>query len=55
VFLRLAAVTGARRGEVGALRWTDIDLVGGSVTIARAIVGQRNASGTQTHAARLYS
>ena len=56
VFLRLAAVTGARRGELCALRWTDIDLVAGSVTIARAIVGQRNdeliEKDTKTHAGR---
>jgi integrase len=39
--LRLAAVTGARRGEVCALRWTDVD--GAVVTIARsvAVVGGR--------------
>ena len=56
VFLRLAAVTGARRGELCALRWTDVDLLAGSVTIARAIVGQRNddlvEKDTKTHAGR---
>ncbi len=56
VFLRLAAVTGARRGELCALRWTDIDLVASAVTITRAIVGQRNdelvEKDTKTHAGR---
>ncbi|HSH60097.1 MAG TPA: site-specific integrase [Acidimicrobiales bacterium] len=37
VFLVLAAVTGARRGELLALRWTDIDLELGTLTITRAI------------------
>ncbi len=40
--LRLAAVTGARRGQLCALRWSDIDLVEGTVVIARAIVGRSN-------------
>jgi integrase len=33
-FLRLAAVSGARRGEVCALRWSDIDLEGGYDEVA---------------------
>jgi integrase len=33
----VAATTGARRGELAALRWTDIDLHAGTVRIARAI------------------
>jgi integrase len=37
VFLVLAAVTGARRGELLALRWTDLDLELGTLTITRAI------------------
>ncbi|HEX2699081.1 MAG TPA: site-specific integrase [Acidimicrobiales bacterium] len=37
VFLVLAAVTGARRGELLALRWPDVDQDSGSLTIARAI------------------
>jgi integrase len=37
VFLVVAAVTGARRGELCALRWTDVDLEEGTVTIRRVI------------------
>lgn len=37
VWLRLSIVLGARRGEVLALRWTDIDLAQKIVTIAHAI------------------
>lgn len=37
VFLVLAAVTGARRGELLALRWPDVDQDGGTLTIARSI------------------
>lgn len=37
VWMRLAIVTGARRGEVLGLRWSDIDLAGGRLTIARSI------------------
>jgi integrase len=37
VFLVLAAVTGARRGELLALRWPDLDLDLGTLTITRAI------------------
>lgn len=36
VFLRLAAITGARRGELCALRWSDLE--GESLVIARAMV-----------------
>ncbi|HET9690729.1 MAG TPA: site-specific integrase [Acidimicrobiales bacterium] len=31
----LAAITGARRGELAGLRWADVDLDAGTVTIAR--------------------
>lgn len=37
VFVRLAAITGARRGELAALRWPDVDLDGQVVTIQRAL------------------
>jgi integrase len=37
LYLRLAAVTGARRGELCALRWDDIDIEGGQVVVARSL------------------
>lgn len=37
VFLVLAAVTGARRGELVALRWTDLSLDSAALTITRAM------------------
>lgn len=45
--LRLAAVTGARRGELCALRWSDVDLVAGTLVISRAVVGRSNTSVTE--------
>ncbi len=33
----LAAATGARRGELAALRWSDVDLVAGTITIAKSL------------------
>jgi integrase len=36
--IRLAALTGARRGEVCGLRWSDVDLDGASLVIRRGIV-----------------
>lgn len=38
VFVRLAASTGARRGQLCALRWADVDVERGSVTFAAAVV-----------------
>lgn len=35
---QLSLVTGARRGEVVGLRWEDVDLTTGSVTIRRALI-----------------
>lgn len=37
LWIRLAAHLGARRGEMAALRWSDFDLDGGRVRIARAM------------------
>jgi integrase len=34
----LAATTGARRGQLLALRWVDVDLVGGNLSIQRSLV-----------------
>ena len=55
-FVRLAAVTGARRGELCGLRWDDVDFVNGSLSITRAVIGMRNdalmVKDTKTHAGR---
>ena len=37
-FLRLCATTGLRPGEVCALRWVDVDLVGGKVSVTGIMV-----------------
>lgn len=58
VFVAVAAATGARRSEVLALRWTDVDLERGRVTIARGIVIGPDGpieKDTKTHAARTVS
>lgn len=55
IFLQLAAATGARRGELVALRWSDVDLSTGVVTIARgAVQGKAGLviKDTKTHSAR---
>jgi integrase len=56
LFVRLSAVIGGRRGEVGALRWTDVDLVAGELSITKALVETRDRSihekDTKTHQAR---
>lgn len=38
MYVRLAAVTGCRRGEICGLRWSDIDLEHGTVHVARALI-----------------
>jgi integrase len=54
--LVVAALTGARRGELCALRWSDVDLAGGVITIARSVYetpgGGWGEKATKTHAAR---
>jgi integrase len=55
VFFRLAAATGARRGELCALRWSDLDLALSQLTISRGLVeahGRVIEKDTKTHAAR---
>ena len=58
-FLRLAAVTGARRGELCALRWNDLNVKTATLTIARSVIGERNddltEKGTKTHSSRRVS
>jgi integrase len=53
--IMLAALTGARRGELCALRWTDVDLAGGALRISRSILdipGRVEEKGTKTHQER---
>jgi integrase len=38
LYLTLAAMTGARRGQLLALRWRDVELLAGALSIQRAIV-----------------
>ena len=55
MLLLVGAVTGARRGELCALRWADLDFVTGSVLIHRALIdvgGRVGEKNTKTHAAR---
>jgi integrase len=54
-FLVLAAATGARRSELVALRWRDVDLADSTVRIERGVVVGPDGlveKGTKTHAAR---
>ena len=51
----LAALTGLRRGELLALRWSDVDLTVGSVKVERAITvidGTTHIGPTKTHQVR---
>ena len=50
--IALAALTGARRGELMALRWSDLDLEGGTMRIARAIADGK-IKDTKTHQVRV--
>lgn len=58
LYLRLAVTTGARRGELCALRWSDLDLERGELLIARSIAPDDRDSrqlvekSTKTHQAR---
>jgi integrase len=56
VLLFLAAATGAHRGELCALRWSDIDWKTGTLTVARSVYQTANKSwaekGTKTHQVR---
>jgi integrase len=38
LYLTLAATTGARRGQLLALRWIDVDLIRGNLMIQRSVV-----------------
>jgi integrase len=55
VFIMLAALTGARRGELCALRWTDVDLAAGRLRISRSLAdltGRVEEKATKTHQER---
>lgn len=54
-FLQLALATGARRGELVALRWADIDIDAAELVIRRSVVdagGHLVVKDTKTHQAR---
>jgi integrase len=55
-FLLLAATTGARRGELCAIRWSDLNPKTGALTISRSIVETQGAhlieKDTKTHSSR---
>lgn len=54
-FLHIAATTGARRGELCALRWRNVDFAGGTLTIERGIIDTLGGSlekDTKTHSIR---
>jgi integrase len=58
VLIRLAAATGARRGELLALRWADVNLTKNELCIARAIVqtkGKITEKATKTERIRRLS
>jgi integrase len=55
-FIALAAVTGARRGELCGLRWGDVDFDRATLTIERSVAvvsGLWVTKGTKTHAGRV--
>jgi integrase len=58
LFIRLAALLGARRGELCGLQWDDIDVVAGTVIIRRGVVeiaSTIHVKDTKTHAERVVS
>ncbi len=48
LYLRLAAIVGARRAELCALRWSDIDFDAGTLSVVRRLVAGRDAAGHET-------
>jgi len=57
-FLHMAATTGARRGEVCALRWSNVDFERATLTIERNVIelpGRLIEKDTKTHANRRIS
>jgi integrase len=56
--IALAALTGARRGELVALRWSDVDLESSSISISRSLTvagGEQHTGNTKAHRARRVS
>lgn len=54
--IALSALTGARRGELIALRWSDIDMPGARLTISRSLTvvdGTAHVGPTKTHQVRV--
>jgi len=54
--IALAALTGARRGELVALRWSDVDLEAGVLRISRSLTvaqGEQHTGPTKTHQSRV--
>jgi integrase len=54
-YLWVISATGCRRGEVCALRWTDVDLDGRELRVRRSVVhvdGEVREKDTKTHASR---
>ena len=47
-FLMIAALTGMRRGELCALRWSDVDLGSGIVNVTRSVVVVPNGLAEKT-------
>ena len=57
-YILVAAATGARRSELVALRWSDVDFEDATIEISRAIVIAKNGTvekDTKTHASRRVS
>lgn len=55
VFLFVALTTGARRGELAALRWRDVDLDGKTITIRHSVAEDRDSiviKDTKSHQVR---
>ena len=55
LYVRVVAATGMRRSEACGLRWSDVDLQAGRLTVQRSHISLPGASGdrpTKTHSAR---
>ena len=53
VWLRLAVTTGARRGEVLALRWSAVDLSAATITVGASLNEDRTTKATKTNRVRV--